>query len=111
MCSLANATTFPQPISTRRNVVNTRATLSSVTRVSDLSVSATSTAFRIEFLTLSIICGVLAIGAFLSFPLYDDGWLTLVVRESGPHFLAQHMGDRPVFGLLLEHVANFGAAK
>ena len=90
--------------------MSTRATLSSVIRVSDLAVSATAAAFRIEFLTLSIICGVLAIGAFLSFPLYDDGWLTLVVRESGPHFLTQHMGDRPVFGLLLEQIANFGAA-
>ena len=65
---------------------------------------------HIESAVLLLICIALAAGAFLSFPLYDDGWLALVVRESGRHSLAQYMGDRPVFGLLLERLASFGVA-
>jgi hypothetical protein len=59
---------------------------------------------------LLLICTTLAVGAFLSFPLYDDGWLALMLRESGPHSLAQHLGDRPIFGFLLEWLASFGSA-
>ena len=63
-----------------------------------------------ESAALLLICITLAIGAFLSFPLYDDGWLALTLRESGRSALAQYMGDRPAFGLLLEWTASFGAA-
>src|ERR1700694_3365321 len=87
-----------------------RATASAVSPVPVLAVSTTSPLVnRIGFTALLIICSVLAAGAFLSFPLYDDGWLALVLRELGPHFLAQHMGDRPVFGFLLEQIASFGS--
>jgi len=90
--------------------MSTRANANAVTTVPALALSSTSPVSQIEFATLAILCGVLAAGAYFCFPLYDDGWLALVLRESGPHFLAQHMGDRPVFGFLLEQVGRFGAA-
>jgi hypothetical protein len=90
--------------------VSTHAATSAVTPVSVSEASAASAFLPIESVTLVLICGVLAAGAFFSFPLYDDGWLALALRESGPKILVQHMGDRPIFGLILEHLSSFGSA-
>jgi hypothetical protein len=90
--------------------VNTRAPTSTSSPNLGFGWSGTFSATQAEAAALLLICITLAVGAFLSFPLYDDGWLALVLRESGRHSLAQHMGDRPVFGFLLEWLASFGAA-
>ena len=72
--------------------------------------SATLSPLQLESAALLLICVTLSVGAFLCFPLYDDGWMALALRESGPRFLAQQMGDRPFFGFLLEQLASFGPA-
>ena len=90
--------------------MNTTAPARTTPRDLEVGWSAALSPIHAEVAVLLLICSTLAIGAFLSFPLYDDGWLALVLRESGRHSLAQNMGDRPVFGFLLEWVASFGAA-
>lgn len=80
-------------------------------RASVMDVTTTASSERsLRVAILLLISVTLAVGAFLAFPLYDDGWLTLILRESGRHALFQYMGDRPIFGLLLESIASFGAA-
>ena len=89
------------------------ASISTVFETRDTVMDATTTASSGRSLRVAILLLIsvtLAVGAFLAFPLYDDGWLALIIRESGPHALSQYMGDRPLFGLLLESVASFGAA-
>ena len=89
------------------------ASISTVLETRDTVMDATTTASSGRSLRVAILLLIsvtLAVGAFLAFPLYDDGWLALIIRESGPHALSQYMGDRPLFGLLLESVASFGAA-
>src|ERR1700676_1531079 len=61
-------------------------------------------------LILFLICLMLAVGAFQVFPLYDDGWFTLMLRESVPNIVAQNMRDRPVMGFLFEKLMGFGSA-
>lgn len=90
--------------------MNTPVPASAVSRRLDFGWAATLSSIHAEIAVLLLICTTLAVGAFLSFPLYDDGWMALVLRESGRHSLAQNMGDRPILGFLLECVASFGAA-
>jgi hypothetical protein len=90
--------------------LNTPAQASTASHHLDVGWSATLSPIHAEAAVLVLICTTLAVGAFLSFPLYDDGWMALVLRESGRHSLAQHMADRPVLGFLLEWISSFGAA-
>ena len=50
----------------------------------------------------------LAYGSFRAFPLYDDGWMSMLIRESGLSALAGSVPDRPVFGILLTSLASLG---
>ena len=90
--------------------MNTRASENSASRGLALVRSVALSPLQLESAALLLICLTLSVGAFLCFPLYDDGWMALVLRESGPRWLAQHMGDRPFVGFLLERVASFGPA-
>ena len=103
---------MPAEIGRRRKIeMNTRVPTSTASTDLELGWSATLSSIHFEAAALLLICAALTVGgAFLTFPLYDDGWLALVLRESGRHSLAQNMGDRPVFGFLLEWTASFGAA-
>jgi hypothetical protein len=75
------------------------------------SIRARLAGFRtLHSAALLLISTTLAIGAFLSFPLYDDGWMALMIRESGPRSLAYTMGDRPVFGVLLGWLVGHGSS-
>ena len=90
--------------------MNTRASASTASRNPALDWSATLSPLQLESAALLLICVTLSVGAFRCFPLYDDGWMAMALRESGPRFLAQHLGDRPLFGFLLERLASFGPA-
>jgi hypothetical protein len=90
--------------------VNTRTRTRAASSQLGVSLSTTLSSVHFEISALFLICVTLAVGTFLGFPVYDDGWMALVLRELGPHALAQHMGDRPVYGFLLERIASFGAA-
>jgi hypothetical protein len=90
--------------------MNTYTTTATGFRARELVSSGTATARSSGAAALLLICGTLAVGAFFAFPLYDDGWMALMLREAGPHSLKTFMGDRPVFGVLLQTVARFGAA-
>lgn len=51
---------------------------------------------------VALLIGIpLAYGALRAFPLYDDGWLMLMARESGTATLSQTSPDRPLFGYAL----------
>lgn len=56
---------------------------------------------NVNWLALFLVCLMLGVGAFLAFPLYDDGWLALMLRESTPGLVTQNMGDRPIMAFFL----------
>ncbi len=45
-------------------------------------------------------------GALEAYPLYDDGWLLMMLREGAPGQLAAAMPDRPLFGRLVGFLAS-----
>lgn len=59
-------------------------------------------------LSVAIMLVPLAMGTWLSYPLYDDGWMAMMLREQSPSLLRGFMGDRPVFGALLEALTRLG---
>jgi hypothetical protein len=48
------------------------------------------------FLAVLILCAVYTYGAILAFPLWDDAWVWLLLREKGPHAIRASFSDRPV---------------
>jgi hypothetical protein len=54
------------------------------------------------------LAAILAYCAFRAFPVYDDGYLLLLIQEAGVGGIAAAHPDRPVFGLLLEFCARVG---
>lgn len=56
-----------------------------------------------QILVILLIGVPLFYGTLRAFPLYDDGWLHLLTRESGTTILSQTMPDRP----LLAHIYRF----
>jgi hypothetical protein len=64
---------------------------------------------NINSLALFLVSLMLTVGAFLTFPLYDDGWLALMLRESGPGTVVQKMGDRPVMAFFLAKLMSVGS--
>ena len=64
----------------------------------------------IQMAALALICLMLAVGAYLSFPLFDDAWLVLIMRESGRYAITQTTLDRPVFGFLMQGIVSLGGA-
>ena len=57
----------------------------------------------LQILVILLIGIPLFYGTLRAFPLYDDGWLQLLTRESGTTILSQTMPDRP----LLAHLYRF----
>lgn len=49
---------------------------------------------------LGLLVAILVIGAWQAFPTWDDGWLWLLLDESGPGAVAASFSDRPVNGAL-----------
>ena len=53
-----------------------------------------------SMLALALICAPLTIGAIWAFPLYDDAWVWLFLKEQGAGMMATAVADRPVKGIL-----------
>jgi hypothetical protein len=45
-------------------------------------------------------------GAWTGYPVYDDGYLQLLIRENGIASIAAAHPDRPIYGVLLELIAH-----
>ena len=61
---------------------------------------------RYSILALIAICVPLTVGAILAFPMYEDGWLWLVLREQGAAVLSPSLADRPVMAALWSLLAT-----
>jgi hypothetical protein len=57
-------------------------------------------------LALVLICVPLTIGAIWAFPIWDDGWLWLLLKENGAGMIAASMADRPVIATLWSLLAT-----
>ena len=57
-------------------------------------------------LLFGALLGALAFGAWTGFPVYDDAYLVLFLREAGVGALAAQHPHRPLFGLLLKWAAE-----
>jgi hypothetical protein len=51
-------------------------------------------------LALVLICAPLTIGAIWAFPIWDDAWLWLLLKENGAGTIAASVADRPVMAAL-----------
>lgn len=51
-------------------------------------------------LAVGLIMAPLVLGAILAFPIWDDGWLWLVLKEQGPEAILVGLPDRPVMASL-----------
>src|SRR3712207_2725375 len=71
-------------------------------RLSDSSFVRTIAAI----LSLLLICIPFTIGAIGAFPLYDDGWFWLLLREHGARSVVPALRDRPVWAALLALLAR-----
>jgi hypothetical protein len=61
---------------------------------------------RYSILALMAICVPLTVGAILALPIYDDGWLWLLLREQGTAALSTSVADRPVMAALWSLLAT-----
>jgi hypothetical protein len=57
-------------------------------------------------LALVLICVPLTIGAIWAFPIWDDAWLWLLLRENGAGMIAAAVPDRPVMATLWSVLAT-----
>jgi hypothetical protein len=53
-----------------------------------------------SLLALVLICAPLTIGAIWAFPIWDDAWLWLLLKENGAGTIAASVADRPVMAAL-----------
>jgi hypothetical protein len=61
-------------------------------------------------LALVLICAPLTIGAIWAFPIWDDAWFWLLLKENGTGIIAANWIDRPVMGALWSLLATSEAA-
>ena len=52
--------------------------------------------FTATVLALILVCVPFTVGAILSFPIWDDAWLWLLIKEHGVHAIVPTFRDRPV---------------
>jgi hypothetical protein len=57
-------------------------------------------------LALVLICVPLTIGAIWAFPIWDDAWFWLLLKENGPGIIAANWVDRPVMGTVWSLLAT-----
>jgi hypothetical protein len=57
-------------------------------------------------LALSLICVPLTVGAIWAFPIWDDAWLWLLIKENGTGMIAASEADRPVMATLWSLLAT-----
>jgi hypothetical protein len=57
-------------------------------------------------LALALICVPLTIGAVWAFPIWDDAWFWLLLKENGTGIIAANWIDRPVMGTLWSLLAT-----
>ena len=57
-------------------------------------------------LALVLICVPLTIGAIWAFPIWDDAWLWLLLKENGAGMIAASVADRPVMATLWSLLAH-----
>src|SRR5437016_5941443 len=55
---------------------------------------------------VTLLSAPLLIASVGAFPLFDDGWLWLLAKESGPSSVAATVPDRPLYGALLQIAAG-----
>jgi len=63
-----------------------------------------TTAYQIA--VIALIGAPLFYGAVRAFPLWDDGWLAMLTKESGSAILSQTMPDRPLMGQICAFVVR-----
>jgi hypothetical protein len=61
-------------------------------------------------LALVLICVPLTVGAIWAFPIWDDAWFWLLLRENGTGIIAATWVDRPVMGTLWSLLATSESA-
>jgi hypothetical protein len=58
-----------------------------------------------------LLAAPLAYGAYRAFPLYDDGWLALLLKEHGAGIVTSTMPDRPLYALLMKALLFAGSGQ
>jgi hypothetical protein len=66
----------------------------------DLKIGLSAPQSAASVLALVLICAPLTIGAIWAFPIWDDAWLWLLLKENGAGTIAASVADRPVMAAL-----------